>query len=382
MSLGLVAPVVPVVFWAGGLARAPSAVHARERRPLCAALLAFAVALTADVPAVYVRVDGWLGIANVADLVEHVFGMVGVFALLVTLNYLGTPSGAHARQTWTAWGWTRLAVLAAAVGASVVLFFAARLPVETAHFTEEYGHLPVIAAYWSITLAYFGVALIELAQMVATRSARATRATLRIGLRIVGVGVALGVVYSAIKIVELVLDEDGRAGTVRRAADRLDPIVLVTGAVVIGVGLLLPAADTTWRHLAAGLRDRATLLRLRPLWRDLTRAMPEVVLGGRPSLWADLCGRDPSFRLYRRAIEIRDVALAARVGEEVPTLTPEQVSALLAGLSATDRWNGDEPPDASGGHHPAEDAGGELRPLLELARTWQPGHRRRPRVTT
>jgi len=381
MSLALLTPVVPVVFWAGGLARAPSAIHARARRPLCAALLAFAVALTVDVPAVYVRVDGWLGTPNVADLVEHVFGMLGVFAMLVTLSHLGMQSGAHARRTWTTWGWARLAVLAVAVGASVVLFFAARLPVETVHFTEEYGHLPVIVAYWSITLAYFGVALIELAQMVATRSARASRPALRIGLRIVGVGVILGVVYSAIKLVELTVDEDSPASPIRRGADRLDPIVLVTGAIVIGAGLLLPAADTTWHHIGAGMRDRAALLRLRPLWRDLTDAMPEVVLGRRPSLWADLCGRDCSFRLYRRVIEIRDVALAARVGEAVPALAPGQVVALLRSLGATDPQNA-EGMSAGVVGEDAAGAGAELRPVLALARAWQPGRRHRSGVTT
>src|SRR5579875_1211603 len=149
MSGGLL--VVAVLFWAAGLARAPAAARNAERRPLCVALLAFAVALTADVPAVYVRVDGWVGVPNVADLVEHVFGMVGVFALLLTLSGL-VDSDDRSR-----WARARVAVLAVAVGASVGLFLAARLPVEATHFTDRYGHLPLIAAYWSITLAYFGV---------------------------------------------------------------------------------------------------------------------------------------------------------------------------------------------------------------------------------
>jgi hypothetical protein len=366
MSVG--ALTVAVLFWAGGLARAPSAVCARERRPLCAALLAFAVALTVDIPAVYVRVDGWLGRPNVADLVEHVFGMVGVFAMLVTLSGL-VERGARSR-----WAEARVAVLAVAVGASVGLFFAARLPVEAKHFTNRYGHLPVIAAYWSITLAYFGVALIELAQVVVMRSGRARRLTLRVGLRVVGAGVVLGVVYSAIKLVELVVDEDSAAGGVRRVADRLDPIVLITGAVVIGMGLLLPAADTIWHRVRAAARDRIALLRLRALWLDLTEAIPGVVLGERPSLWADLCGRKVSFRLYRRVIEISDVILAARAGEAIPALASDEVDVLLVGLvSDGATGNGGTVADRDA----VEDADAELRPLLALAREWQPrqGHR-------
>ena len=370
MSGGLV--TVAVLFWAAGLARAPSAARRPERRALCVALLAFAVALTADVPVVYVRVDGWLGVPNVADLVEHAFGMVGVFALLVTLSGLVERGGRPVR------GAVRVVVLAAAVGASVGLFFAARLPVEVIHFTDRYGHLPAIAAYWSITLAYFGVALIELAQIVLRRSSQAGRPTLRVGLRVVGAGVVLGVVYSAIKLVELVVDEDSAAGGVRRVADRLDPVVLIVGAAVIGVGLLLPVADTAWRSGGARVRERIALVRLRRLWLDLTDAMPEVVLGERASLWADVCGRDASFRLYRRAIEIRDVGLAARGGEAVPALAPDRVATLAAGLAATDPSCEDTTLD---GRREGQDAGRELRPLLELAREWQPTHRHRSGVT-
>lgn len=338
---------------------------------MCAALLAFAMALTADIPAVYVRVDGVLGRPNVADLIEHVSGMVGVCALLVMLSGLGGRTSSASRRR------LRVAVLGAAVGASAGLFFAAGLPVEATHFTDRYGNLPVIAAYWSITLAYFGVALIDLAQVIATQGARARRRVLRVGLRLVGAGVVLGVLYSAIKLVELVVDEDSAAGAVRRVTDRLDPIVLVTGAVVIGVGLLLPAADTTWHHAGAGVRDRVALVRLRRLWLDLTEAMPEAVLGERPSLWADVCGREASLRLYRRMIEIRDVALAAQAGEPLPALSAERVVALSVGLATLDPAPEVRPAESGTGSH---EAGDELGPLLVLARRWPHGDRHRPGV--
>lgn len=367
MSGGLV--VVAGLFWAGGLARAPSALRVKQRRPLCMALLAFAVALTADVPAVYARIDGVLGRPNVADLVEHVSGMVGVFALLATLRGL-VLGGERAR-----WAWVRVAVLVAAVGASAGLFLAARLPVEVVHFTARYGHLPVIAAYWSITLAYFGVALVELAKLVVTRSAQARRRTLRVGLRLVGAGVVVGVVYSVMKIVELVVDEESGTGSIRRVTDRLDPIVLVTGAIVIGMGLLLPAAESAWHEIGGAVRDRMALVRLRRLWLDLTEAMPEVVLGERPSLWRDVWGRDASFRLYRRVIEIRDVALAACRGEEVLGLAPERVAVLSAGVAVEPAGDG-----MTTGGADVRAAGDELRPLLALARRWQQGHHQRSGV--
>lgn len=368
MSGGLV--VVAALFWAGGLARAPATLRVRQRRPLCVALLAFAVALTVDIPAVYVRVDGVLGRPNVADLIEHVSGMIGVWALLLALSGLGERASAGSRRR------ARIAALAAAVGASAGLFLAARLPVEATSFTDRYGNLPVIAAYWSITVAYFGVALVDLAQMIVAHSARAGRRAMRVGLRLVGAGVVLGALYSALKIVELVADEEPGAGAVRRVADRLDPVVLVVGAVVIGVGLLFPVTDTAWRRAGAGVRDRVALVRLRRLWLDLTAAMPEVVLGERPSLWVDVCGREASLRLYRRVIEIRDVALAAG-GGAVPALSPDRVAALSAGLAPVDPGPGSASADSGAG---GQEAGDELRPLLVLARRWPHGGRRGPGV--
>jgi hypothetical protein len=71
--------------------------------------------------------------------------------------------------------------------------------------------------------------------------------------------------------------------------------------------------------------------------------MPEVVLGRRPSVWADLFGHDPSLRLYRRGIEVRDVLLATH-----------QIPALDRGVAA--------PRDS--------EISRDLEALLELARTW------------
>lgn len=362
--MSVVAATVPALFWAGGLARVPSAVRVPERRPLCAALGAFAVALTVDIPSAYVGLDRRLGVPNVADLVEHVLGIIGVFALLRTLIGLTSPR-THRRRS----DWTQVAMLAVAVSASAALFFAANPSVETARFTDRYGRLPLIAAYWSITIAYFGVSLVELASLVIKHSRHTRRIALRLGLRIVGVGVALGVVYSAIKIVELVLDQGVSADRVGDLAHSLDPVVLSLGAAVIGAGLLLPAVETVWTEAAARVSDRIALVRLRRLWLDLTAGVPAVVLGDGPSLWADLCGADASFRLYRRAIEIRDVYLAARSFESTLQLPQEHIDLLLSTLAAADADRNTHP---ASGVVDRQDVRRELRSLLELARIWRP----------
>lgn len=56
-----------------------------------------------------------------------------------------------------------------------------------------------------------------------------------------------------------------------------------------------------------------SLRRLYPLWMALYRATPEIALLPPPSRLADvLTLRDPTFRLYRRVIEIQDGRLALR----------------------------------------------------------------------
>ena len=89
---------VSILFWLGGLTRVPSAFRSPSRRPLCVALLAFAVALTFDIPPVYTGFDHAVGVPNLADLIEHSFAIVGVFALLRTLEQLtNSPSRRRSR---------------------------------------------------------------------------------------------------------------------------------------------------------------------------------------------------------------------------------------------------------------------------------------------
>lgn len=315
---------------------------------MCTALFFFAIALTLDVPTIYVQFDRFAGVPNLADLAEHVFGMVGVATLLYALTGL-MPRGALRRQH------PRLVVLilAVAVAASIGLFLTAPVPQEAANFTHRYGRVPAIAAYWSITIAYFGLVLFELAGAVRKHRQQTPRRALRLGLGMVGAGVWIGVAYSAIKIVELAMSGVSRRDPLLRLVERIDPILLSTGGVVLGVGLLLPALETVWTLSAKHLSDRCALLRLRGLWLDLTVQMPGVVLGRRPSIWADIFGAGASLRLYRRVIEIRDVLLALNsAGTPLPVGSWDNRSALGGDVTSP------------------TDVRADLDALFDLARVW------------
>lgn len=340
---------IAVLFWLGGIWRLPSALRSPSRRPLCISLLCFAAALTFDIPRVYEDLDSHAGIPNLADLVEHSFGIVGVFALLQTLEELtDVEPGRHAR--------VRRLVPAAAVAACIALFFAASTKREATDFTERYGSNPYVAAYWAITIAYFGIVLVALGRLAHRHSARCSRAALRVGLRLVGAGVGVGVAYSVLKIVQVALavTRPSTAGDIARVLS----LTLTVGAALMGLGLLLPALESAWTAAAKHLSDRLALLRLRRLWLDVTEAVPDVILGGRRSFVADLFTPTPSYWLYRRFIEIRDVQLSG-AKLELPVVGRPGVEPDTGRATASKRGNRLEVRD-------------ELGALLELARVWKP----------
>ena len=269
-------------------------------------MAAFALALTLDIPSVASTFDAAVGRVLLANLVEHVLGVVGVALLLSVLRDL-VPSP-------TPVGWVRRYGLAVAVLAGLAaLFLAAPLTGEVDDFTAAYGRLPEIAGFWALTVAYFGLSLLELARLCLRYARYARRASTRFGLRLVLAGVLVGVLYSAAKIVDVVSQQFDPSGVWARTSEAAATVLLPVGAVAVGVGLLLPVAVShgtwTWRRASAVLR----LTQLHPLWRAVCSPVPQVVLGDMTSRRFGLrAWRDAELLLTRCTIEIRDAALALR----------------------------------------------------------------------
>jgi hypothetical protein len=238
------------------------------------------------------------------------------------------------------------------------LFFASGATAEATDFTEHYGSNPFVITYWLITIGYFAVVLVELRRLVTRHSARCQRTALRVGLRLVGIGVTVGVIYSVLKIVQLILTATGRS--VARYVDWLDSVMLIVGAALIGAGLLLPVLETAWTAAAKHVSDRLALLRLRRLWLDVTKPVPDVVLDGRRSLASDLVTSNPSYRLYRRVIEICDVQLAAETAPQTLHLPPASLALLERSKPTAD--------DVGATEHAMR---AQLSTLLDLARVWR-----------
>ncbi|MEU0506787.1 MAB_1171c family putative transporter [Nocardia sp. NPDC005998] len=144
--------------------------------------------------------------------------------------------------------------------------------------------------------------------------------------------------------------------------------------LVLDVTLLAIPLLSALLALAGWDRDGRICRRLRPLWRDLTAAVPEIVLPADARR-----GADPATRLFRMTVEIRDALL--HLGSYLPT---EPHSAFESDWEITDyarrlahaaraRKAGSVPTVAGAGPRlplVGHDFDAELRHLLGLARVW------------
>ncbi|MFD8249535.1 MAB_1171c family putative transporter [Nocardia sp. NPDC059691] len=194
-------------------------------------------------------------------------------------------------------------------------------------------------------------ALRELRSAESTAAERIVYATLLVTL-VVG---SAGLVVSAVRLAAPGTAAD--PAMVRWAAPTFAASTL--GAALLAVPLL------------AGLRARAGLdragrycRRLRPLWRDLTAAVPEVVLEPDITLGSEA-------RLIRMTVEIRDALMHLRHYLPGETSRPDYVEQIVRAIAA--KTNGaavtprqfDQPVRL-----PVGDIDSDLRLLLALARRW------------
>ncbi|MFI9503856.1 MAB_1171c family putative transporter [Nocardia sp. NPDC052566] len=153
------------------------------------------------------------------------------------------------------------------------------------------------------------------------------------------------------------------------------PRVELVFTVCLVINAIAPAFTLSAALLRAVSLDREgrACRRLDPLWRDLTAAVPEIVMHS-PST-----ARDPSTRVFRMTVEIRDalmhlapympggpptIAESTRGTEEYAKQVAHAANARMAGLAPTHTAVGSPAPLGSG------DFDTDLGQLLELARAW------------
>ncbi|MGW2582124.1 MAB_1171c family putative transporter [Streptomyces virginiae] len=271
---------------------------------MAALLTSFALAFASYAPAVERAVESV--VPHVARLLSNTFTLTAATSVLAFLFQLNLERERAHRQI-------RLRVIALGISvAGMTAFFLAE---------QLTGRSPVLyACYVLVHISFLGYTAKDFLLQTWAQSRRSTRRSQHWGLRTTSVGCGFALVYAAYKLFALVsiglglglVPDHARCSTpltpVRCTFSVTAPAVAV---LLITVGLTLPALLWPLSRLRRRRWERTSFRALEPLWREVTAAVPEVVLDpGHAETGADT--HDLDFHLHRRVIEINDGVLALR----------------------------------------------------------------------
>ncbi|WP_127503402.1 MAB_1171c family putative transporter [Actinoplanes solisilvae] len=320
----ILAVALLVLLWGATIVRLPTLWRDRRQRALWTAVCAIALAKTVSFPPVAAHIE--------TPILPHLLGVTSAYFLLRFIA-LVTHTGVRARQLALL-----LSVLAALIAFDVV---AGGIDTEAELLAGEQGW--GVVAYWVVLEAYLGTVLVTTSALFWRISREAPGGLPRVGLRVTSCGTALVACYAALKG-SLILANNLGASVAFSVVEPIGMSVQTGGLILTVAGLLVPAT----RRARAAYAAYRSLIVLRPLWKAMQSAFPEVILFTPRRAVIELAGVDDvHLRLYRRVIEIRDGMLALRpfTAPHGPS-PPEEAAAIVEALHR--RADGQPPLDEPG----------------------------------
>lgn len=368
---GVLYGVCAVAGWAA-FAYAMFLTHGRWSWPrfaTVAAFCAFAVGMTLSIPAVGAAVDGVTGLHELWRLLAHLCVMVIVASAEAQLLSLAfTPDVARRRIRGRVW------LSGAAAAALVALYGVASREPTPVDLNVEFARLPAVAAYLLVYLAAFVWYTVDIARL-AWRFARITpRPWSRRGLRIAAWGAGFGLLYCLNKVGFLIGYWLGHQPVGEKAATAV--LLTLSGPLCV-VGFTMPAWGPAVDKVRRWFARRRAHRQLHPLWHDLLRATPDLVLDARFDR-----DRPPLLRLEyaltRRIVEICDARLDLRqwippdAAENCKDPAAAEAARIAAGIAAR-RNNVPAPrPDRTPIVDPPGGYDGQVVWLVDVARAYAP----------
>ncbi|MFI1765289.1 MAB_1171c family putative transporter [Streptomyces sp. NPDC020800] len=270
------------------------------------------------------------GVNELAYLLKHLLTIAGLCALLRYVTAIDAAQAAASTapsrrvkitskaQRWAPAG----ALLAGALMSATFLFALDRSGPEKAHFMERHAGEGGLAVYMGLFYLFSGL-IIGLCGYQWGSKARDARGALRVGLGLMGAGMAAGTLYSFIRLVYTFINAAVPVPADTAALqETITDSLLYLCFLLWTLGAIAPAAQA----VSTRYRTIAHTIRLHRLWADLTLVNPDLVayppsrlLAGRPGATLLNTARDvlsrqmsPAFRLGRYITEIRDAILELR----------------------------------------------------------------------
>jgi hypothetical protein len=288
----MLAGVLLATLWTLVLARLPAVWRTRRQRTLWLSLFVLALARTAAF--------GPVAVVLPAPYAPHLLGVVSAALILRFVSLVAGTGNARWQFAAAVTVLVTLGVLAVACGGDP---FARAVT-------------PVVIWYWVVLEAYAGAALVAATILFWTIGRDAPAGLPRLGLRTVATGTFLLSLYAGIRMILVVTQGFG----VPVDLDAIEPAAqrIQTASILVAVAGGFLTATPRARAAAAAYRS---LLALRPLWKAMRDAFPEVILFAPRRAVIELAGVDDvHLRIYRRVIEIRDGMLALR--DHLPRQVP------------------------------------------------------------
>ncbi|WP_238015678.1 MAB_1171c family putative transporter [Dactylosporangium sp. AC04546] len=254
--------------------------------------------------------DQALHVADISVPLKNL-ATVGASAGMVHIVGLMSPDPDRHRRL-RAWTYALLAAMSVAM---VVLFLLAPRRMERWDFVYEQAGTPIVTAYACLTQLGLAVGLACAIALFRPGGRRAAPGALRTGLRLLSAGAIVGLLFMLNRIAFQLTNAAGWSFWDTPVFTALSRILLASMLLLFGAGAAVPAFGGLRRWLSHYL----ALQRLRPMWQELTTAVPGVVLGGRPGRVEELFAfGSVELRLYRRIIEIRDAQWQLSGGDGGP----------------------------------------------------------------
>jgi hypothetical protein len=323
-------PALAVIAWAGaayrlvGLRRGAGT---PARYAVISALALLAITFTVSTPHVWSLLDRVTGVANIAAVAAHlcVVGFSGTVQLLL-IWWAHPPDEARRRARY------RLVFLAVVATALLVLFAAAG-PTQphATDFVATYAALPMFKVYLLSYVAAFAAGLLDILRQCWPYARLADRPSLRRGLRTTAAGAAVGLVYCALRGADIAAAPHADP----RAWEPLIPVSASVGALLVIVGLTMPAWGPHLSAFVGAARRLRSYRQLYPLWAALAATVPGVRLD--PRNRHVVSPRHVDRLLYRRIVEICDARLVLRPYLDDAVADDARHRAETAGLDAEER---------------------------------------------
>jgi len=138
---------------------------------------------------------------------------------------------------------------------------------------------------------------------------RQTRTITKVSLAFIALGCLGVLVYSILSLTGAGLGFVDHDSTFLQDVAVLHLASLLTAPLCLAIGASLTSAVDGLTTLGRNARSRLLLLSLTPLWIGLMAETPELSLDSANSRAAVLFGKNPTPRLYRRYVEVRDSLL-------------------------------------------------------------------------